>query len=179
MKPGEAAFLAFVLAFLVGAGLWEWLDEPNLPLHCKDYWDSASIGAQGACSHHGGVTGGEDLTPWWKRALAITGGMLSFVGFTALLQRFPQPKPDRFAPFKDPVSLLIQDAMKQGKDVSFTYRKEQGEPETRRITPLDLTMLRSGALNSRCLVGYCHCRSAKRAFALMRISDLKLINPVR
>lgn len=179
MKPGEAVFLAAVLALLVGAGLWEWLDELNLPLHCKDYWDSSSIGSQGACSHHGGVAGGEDPTPWWKRGLAIAGGVLSFVGFVSILQRIPEPKPDRYAPFKDPVSLLIQDAMKRGKDVSFVYQKEQGGPETRRVTPLDLTMLRPGVLNSRCLVGYCHSRSAKRTFAIMRISDIKLIDPIR
>lgn len=28
------------------------------PLHCADGWPSRSIGKRGACSHHGGVTGG-------------------------------------------------------------------------------------------------------------------------
>ncbi len=28
------------------------------PLHCADGWPSQSIGKQGACSHHGGVVGG-------------------------------------------------------------------------------------------------------------------------
>lgn len=81
MKGRAAVFLAAFLALLVGMGLWELLDEPDLPLHCADQLDSASIGTQGACSHHGGVVGGEDPTPWWKQGLAIAGGFVSFVLF--------------------------------------------------------------------------------------------------
>ncbi|GAB3164106.1 hypothetical protein GCM10027059_19570 [Myceligenerans halotolerans] len=50
----------------------EWLVEPqpaateqeltgSTPLHCADGWNSPSIGKRGACSHHGGVVGGEPI----------------------------------------------------------------------------------------------------------------------
>lgn len=179
MKPGAAAFFAFILALCVGSWLWGLLDEPNLPLHCKDQWDSASIGAQGACSHHGGVAGGEDPTPWWKKALALAGGMLSFGLFAYLLQLIPTPKSDPYAAWQDPVSLVVRDAMKHGKDVRFVYTKDSKESETRNVTPLELIFLRPGVYTSRCLVGYCHGRSAKRTFALTRISGIDPIDPIR
>lgn len=171
--------VALVLAVLLGIGLYELLRDPDLPLRCADHWDSSSIGTQGACSHHGGVVGGNDPTPWWKQWLAIGGGLASFGVFTWLLQMIPMPKPDPYAHYQDDASLVIRAAMKQGKDVRFTYTKEGGEPETRRVTPLDLMFLKPGVYTSRCLVGYCHDRSAKRTFALKRIVAIEPIDAVR
>lgn len=44
------------LVFLVMQALGFWLAAKILgPIGCEDNWNSSSIGAQGACSHHGGV----------------------------------------------------------------------------------------------------------------------------
>lgn len=75
--------------------------------------------------------------------------------------------------------LVTQAAMKQGKDVRFTYKKDLCRPETRRVTPLDLIFLKPGPYESRCLVGYCHDQSAKRRFTLHRISHIAPIDAVR
>lgn len=49
------------------------MDKPDEPYRCADGWESPSIGEQGACSHHGGVVGG-DATPWYVPPLAIGAG---------------------------------------------------------------------------------------------------------
>jgi hypothetical protein len=65
-----ASFVAFWLCYLPGL----FLAGPEV---CHDGWHSASIGRQGACSHHGGVGGN------WKRSLAFFGslGVAGSVGY--------------------------------------------------------------------------------------------------
>ena len=45
--------------------LERWNGVEGFSLHCADGWSSPSIGRQGACSHHGGVTSGfNELKKW-------------------------------------------------------------------------------------------------------------------
>lgn len=80
MRVGDPEMTALVLALAVGGLLFAFLDEPSLPSRCADGWRSPSIGATGACAHHGGVVPGGDPTPWWKRALPVGGRPADFLG---------------------------------------------------------------------------------------------------
>lgn len=172
MRVGDREMTALVLALAVGGLLFAFLDEPNLPYRCADGWRSPSIGATGACAHHGGVVPGGDPTPWWKRALPVGAGLVIFLVPAWRNGAFRRQKHDPTAEFTDPVSREILKAMEDGSDLRFLYPKERQAPQWRTVSPLELTHLYGGSHASRCVLAYCHLRQAKRHFVLSRIEQI-------
>lgn len=75
-----ARWIIAPVVFAIGAVL---LSPLNTPTRCTDGWQSPSIGIQGACSSHGGVSHG---TPWGGILAAIGGG-----GLWLAMGRMPKP----------------------------------------------------------------------------------------
>ena len=64
--------VVWILVFYLCRYVW-----PIEPYRCSDGWVSSSIGIQGACSHHGGVVGG-DTMPWQIKWLCPIIGLITF-----------------------------------------------------------------------------------------------------
>jgi hypothetical protein len=168
-----------VVAHIVGGVLFLVVNGSHLHARCADGWRSSSIGGTGACSHHGGVVSGLDLLPWWRLVLPFAIGSLIFFIPAWRGGMFRRETRDPMAAFTDPVSMEIRQAMKEGSDVHFLYKKENQALQWRTVTPLELTHLHLASHASRCLLAYCHLRQAKRHFVLSRIDQITRVAAVR
>lgn len=65
---------------------------------------------------------------------------------------------------------ILNDAVENGRIVSFHYRKREGEKSSRDIKPQGFTLVGK----TLCVCGYCYLRHDKRTFAVKRISQLKI-----
>lgn len=70
----------------------------------------------------------------------------------------------------DEVRLAVDDALRRGVAVSFTYRAPDAGPTTRTVDPVKVHI----ADGQWYLQGWCHLRTAMRTFHLDRVSDLEL-----
>ncbi|MGF3052595.1 helix-turn-helix transcriptional regulator [Microbacterium sp. YY-03] len=71
-------------------------------------------------------------------------------------------------PRADAVRIIVADALRQRRAVSFTYRAPDAEPTTRTVDPVRVHIT-SGEWY---LQGWCHLRHAMRTFHLDRVSDV-------
>jgi len=74
---------------------------------------------------------------------------------------------------------IIQKCIDEESDIYFTYKREDGEISSRRVTPEVLywgnrEITKNGKKERVCyLDGYCHLRDEDRTFILDRMTDLK------
>jgi hypothetical protein len=146
---------------------------PDRPLGCSDGWDSSSIGLQGACSHHGGVTGGGDATPGYLIFLSFAAGFGTLLGLAKTFKLFQAPAEKSFS---DRDTLLILDAIQNHATIEFQYLKRHSPvAETRRMMPTEIKFLAPGRRRSRCVVGYCSNARDTRTFTLSRMSHIRVV----
>ena len=82
----------------------------------------------------------------------------------------------------------INEAIANGSDIGFRYRKRDGTVTKRTVTPHEIRKLtiaelqdlvgRYGSIRKEgrlCMFGYCHLRRADRTFAIDRIQSLRLL----
>lgn len=148
---------------------------PPVPLHCADGWASPSIGLMGACSHHGGVVGG-DTMPTLVRVACIFSGLLTFVGLSSAFGGFNHSATNQHRPISiEEKRKFILKAITQGHALQFLYQKSGATESTMRtIQPSSLKRLSPGRSRTLCVVGYCYLRNAERTFLLARMSDVEL-----
>lgn len=78
-----------------------------------------------------------------------------------------------------PLSKTIEEAIRVGNDIQFSYVDRKGTRTCRTITPYRLTRyyhLR-GFGSSLCVEGFCKLRIAQRTFALKRMSNVEVTAP--
>ena len=75
--------------------------------------------------------------------------------------------------------LLIEEAIKKGKKISFRYRKfDERKSKTRAIKPESFKQVEATGKNkfSLCVQGHWDLRQANRVFALRRMSKLRIVD---
>lgn len=180
MSQVDRPVWALLAAILVAVILLRLLSDPRTPPVCMDGWQSPSIGANGACSHHGGVNyEGIDRTPAWKHGVAIGAGVITFLvpalryGF---LRRQKKIVSEPLKKLEDVVSRLIQDAIESRKQVRFTYTSADGKVSKRTVRPVSLDILEPFGWENRSLTGFCLLRNAERHFLLARMANVELVD---
>lgn len=76
------------------------------------------------------------------------------------------------------IGAILADAVAQGRDVQFMYRKPRdARPILRRVTPYGFKRVAHvwDDGDTLCLEGFCHLRQADRVFALKRMRDVRMI----
>jgi hypothetical protein len=149
---------------------------PIEPYRCADGWHSPSIGRPGACSHHGGVVGG-DTMPRSAGIICIAAGLITFFGFASYWGGFDSPAVRKYeSGFIDETAGLIKYAIQHEGKIEFAYtRRGEHQSMQRSIKPTGLFYLSPGQTRSLCVVGHCFLRNAQRTFALTRMSNIKII----
>lgn len=166
---GIAVFL--VLTFY----LFQFVPNP----HCRDGWDSSSIGERGACSHHGGVRTYRHyylLLSVFSLACAVSAAnLLQAVSSRKRTNKSVATDTDKRT--ETPSYLqgndLIQQAISQRKYIEFEYSTSDSKStELREILPSRLTYFRS----TLCVEGRCRKSKTAQSFAIHRMSKVRFIS---
>jgi predicted DNA-binding transcriptional regulator YafY len=87
--------------------------------------------------------------------------------------------PERSAPTEPRAAIgerdlgLLEQAIREKRDVSFTYAARDGSTTTRRVTPNDVFDVG----DTPCLSAFCHLRNGERTFVLERVGPITLEGP--
>lgn len=150
---------------------------PIEPYRCADGWRSPSIGTQGACSHHGGVVGGDSMPKGVKFVCPLF-GLIVFFGLTAIFGGTSTVVPKASGKYglgyiADRAELIDQ-AIVLNRKIEFLYtKKDEVFPSRRTIKPHRVAYLKEGRNSTLCVVGYCFSRNSDRTFLLTRMSNVK------
>jgi hypothetical protein len=167
------ALLSGVLTVALFIGLR--IIYPIEPYRCADGWESPSIGIQGACSHHGGVVGGDTMPRLLKIACPLAGLLVfwlvanAYGGFTT---RIPSKYGTGYIADR---ADLIDRAISGGERIEFSYKKSHEIYYTKRlIRPSQIHYIKPGRTTTLCVSGYCFDRKEDRTFLLARMTDVKV-----
>ncbi|MBI2090525.1 MAG: AAA family ATPase [Deltaproteobacteria bacterium] len=82
---------------------------------------------------------------------------------------------DAKVPLQDKIA-LIQDAIKNGRDLEIVYLKGSDEKSQRRVTPIAVSEMEFQSRLFQGLAAYCHSRRGERVFRVDRILELKTVD---
>jgi hypothetical protein len=157
-----------LLLFLLCRHMW-----PVEPYHCADGWFSPSIGIRGACSHHGGVVGG-DTMPWLMKWLCPIAGLWTVVSLSEKFGAYTVVVVGNYG--SDEIGKradIVDQAIQRQEGVNFLYKKKnEATSELRKIKPFRLFYLKPGITRTLCVEGYCYTRRDNRTFLIARMTDV-------
>jgi hypothetical protein len=72
--------------------------------------------------------------------------------------------------------LIIEDALRKSKKISFRYRDKSDQITSRTVTPQRIFLYAFDEKEGKmlCLEAFCHLRNSNRTFALFRMSQVEL-----
>lgn len=169
----------FALISCVAALALYWLFRkiwPVEPFRCADGWLSPSIGIQGACSHHGGVVGG-DTMPWFMKFVGPIVGVRTFLMLSKKFKAYTVVVVGKYGASKiGECADLLEKAIVLNMCIEFQYlKKNETYPTKRTVKPYTLNYIKPEIASTLCVEGYCYTRKANRNFLLSRMTGVKII----
>lgn len=194
VKAGKGTRWLWLASVAVGIGVFLGVAAVVPGAHCADGTQSSAIGRRGACSHHGGVTGG------WT-FVGVPAGLFAGIGTLAALEallgrhasrrREKQLKEWHQAQASVRVSgtlgrrpgedrqAFIRRVIAAGRWVTFAYRDHgTAELRERTVRPRWLQLSEIAGERTLCLVGDCAV-DGQRTFALSRMEQLRAAEPAQ
>lgn len=144
--------------------------------HCRDGWQSHSIGRPGACSHHGGVERNHFLSNFAFIISAFVGFAAGTTISTVLRKGNGASNSELETCVVDETTKVIFDAISTNRKIEFLYLKRNRTTyELRTIQPTDLKFIVPRINSTICVSGYCYLRNEARTFSVKRMRDIRII----